>query len=176
MQATKRLTFHMLLLINGCMSSVYAQKLPPTVQPSKYCTLLGCLSEAVIEVRRKDDVVPDYKITVEFDDKSISCEPSPQEIYAPEMANCGANVLARLREVAHCAQPDFPCHLGGPNGQIEEHIAIIGTSPKLIKITLSKGDKTVAAKSFSPEYASQFPNGKDCPDECKNWRVAWLLN
>lgn len=120
------------------------------------CTLLGGVTEAVIDVRRADKTQPTYDVVVEFDGTKADCPLRDDAM--PETANCGKKVAVR----------------SGTQDKSTEHIAIFAT-PSKISITLSEKGHRIATQVFEPIYESYYPNGKDCPPEHLFWRAEWLI-
>lgn len=124
-------------------------------QHLRTCTLLGSVTEAVIDVQRADKQVSTYDVLIEFDGIKIQC-PFNRDV-SPEVANCGTRVKVALRDSA------------------VEHIAVFGT-PSKITVALSENGKEVAKRSFKPDYKEYFPNGSDCPPGYMFWRTLWTIS
>jgi len=140
-------------------------------QSLKTCTLLGCVTEAVVDIRRADLERPDYDIVVEFDGKKQGCKRPVSEDVSPEVPNCGDAVRLVHREIPCDQRSNRNCDL---MPKIEEHLAIFGT-PATITVTLFQDGKEVATATMQPNYRAVFPNGRDCDGECKSWRTLWTI-
>jgi hypothetical protein len=163
------------LLIVASLGQFFNETDLSKAQSLKTCTLLGCLSEAQIDIRRTDGGLPDYDVLVTFDQKTIACKISDvlNVMDGPEVPNCEDRIRLVFRP-RQCFGDDDGCsHSGKPN-RGEEHLSVFGT-PQSIRLTLSRSGKIITSKSFTPAYKSSFPNGKECPSECKNWSTIWYV-
>ncbi len=145
---------------------------PPVVKPLKYCTLLACRTEAVVDIRRADLETPNYEVLVEFDNIKQRCVLPKSEDVSPEVANCG-DVVRLVHRPVPCkpSQDERSCVL---TPKVEEHLAIFAT-PETITVTLFQDGKVIGTGTMHPIYASRFPNGKECDEGCKSWRTIWTI-
>jgi hypothetical protein len=155
-------------------SAAIAQPLP-TVVSTTTCLLLACqIPESVISVRSRTNRAPRFDVGLEIDGKSIRCKletigDADDDVLHP---NCSGIAHLVVRNAWDCSDKLFGCI---DMHRLEETIGIYGT-PSEVKVTLVDGDRTVAKKTFSPEYEVTYPNGPQCDPGCKNWRTVWTVD
>ncbi len=141
-------------------------------QSLRTCARAGCVTEAVIDIRRADLERPDYEVLVEFDKVKQRCTLSTNEDVSPEVPNCGDQVRLVLRAVpCTSSQDEKKCAL---TPKIEEHLVIFAT-PAKIKVTLFQEGKEIVVDTLHPIYKSHLPYGEDCESGCKFWRTVWTI-
>ena len=123
----------------------------------KLCTLNTCSIPAlVINVSRSDAMPAAYVVALEYEGQSLRCVPEKAGQLSDRISpNCGDSARVFVQD--------------------DHEIVGIFRTPARVKVTLIEQEKIIATREFIPDYKISYPNGMECPSQCKNWSVDWTI-
>ena len=128
-------------------------------EETKVCSLIGCVDQASITVRRANGALSPLGVEIEVDGSRVTCA-------APLPSNSARGA---------CDDPAvFVAHHDLRDGRTDQVITFVGT-PQRVAVTLKAAGDVVAQQSFEFRYAPARPNGDGCDPVCQQATESWLL-
>jgi hypothetical protein len=124
------------------------------------CTEIGCADGLDVDFQTASGTWPagSYQIDLTADGATITCTTTLPFASATNPAGS-------------CTSADVIMGLSGSAQPAAQH-AISGlhfnTTPKSVKVTISRDGAMVASGDFTPAYETSMPNGPDCEPTCTN--------
>ncbi len=133
---------------------------PPGPEPIS-CTSIGCQNGLEIEFVRAAWPSGDYRIGVDVDGKTTTCEGSLPLKACDAGASfvCSGTPGVTLGE-SGCALPAASHSLSG--------LSLETTTASQVTLTLEHAGALIGTTTFQPEFSDVRPNGPDCPPLCRN--------
>lgn len=140
---------------------------------TKECTLIGCVDEVIISLRREDGAALRLPLRLGIDGKTIECK-APDETGT---AVCTPTIRVRSQEIRQCRPVESGNVVSAdctPTGRFEQTIEILLDTPTAIQVTIAESEGG-ASKTFKPAYTTFEPNGPGCGPTCRQWSEVWTL-
>jgi hypothetical protein len=99
-----------------------------------------------------------YRIEVEADGVRGSCV-AQLPLTSCQVATGCAGQVAWSMDLFGCALP-------GDSGRISG-VSFRDQEPRTVKVSVFHDDRSIGTSSFTPSYAVNHPNGRDCAPECR---------